>query len=236
MHAKTRVLLKLTGQIFLDKKTGLVDSRLVNSIVNQIKELSSTYQLGIVIGGGNLFRGNQQGKQLGLTPWAAHTSGMLATIINGVMLRDMLTRAGIPAILVSALYCPEVAQPISQQIIDQSLNNGDCIIFAGGTGNPYFTTDTNAILRALEIGAMQVWKCTAVAGVYEADPHKDPTAKMLKTVTYKQAIEERLAIMDTTAFTLAHDNGLTIRVFDVFEHNALVRAAQEPHFGTIIQR
>ena len=118
MKAQPRILLKFTGQIFLNQSTGLVESSLASSIVNQIKELSSTYQFGIVIGGGNLFRGSQQGKQLGLSPWAAHTSGMLATLINGVMLWDILTRAQIPSTLVSALHCPQVAQPISQQIID----------------------------------------------------------------------------------------------------------------------
>jgi uridylate kinase len=134
------------------------------------------------------------------------------------------------------LYCPEVAQSISKQTIDESLRSGNCIIFAGGTGNPYFTTDTNAILRALEIGATQVWKGTSVDGVYTADPRIDPSAKKLNTVTYQQALENNLAIMDTTAFTLARDNGLTVRVFDIFEHNALVRAAQDPHVGTIIQQ
>ena len=193
MQAHQRILLKLTGQIFLNKTTGLPDASLANSLVKQIKELSSTHQFGIVIGGGNLFRGSQQGKQLGLSPWAAHTSGMLATIINGVMLSDMLAKAEIPTTLVSALNCPEVAQPISQQGIEQSLRNGNCIVFAGGTGNPYFTTDTNAILRALEIGATQVWKCTSVAGVFEADPLVNPTAKILKNVTYEQALDKHLS-------------------------------------------
>ncbi len=236
MQAHQRILLKLTGQIFLNKTTGLVEPSLANSIVNQVKELSSTHQFGIVIGGGNLFRGSQQGKQLGLSPWTAHTSGMLATLINGVMLSDMFNRAQIPVTLVSALYCPEVAQPISQQAVERSLQHGECIVFAGGTGNPYFTTDTNAVLRALEIGATEIWKCTSVAGVYEADPLLDPTAKILKTVTYEQALEKHLSIMDATAFTLARDNGLTIRVFNVFEHNALIKVSQDPHVGTIIQR
>ena len=236
MHAQQRILLKLTGQIFLNKTTGLTDSSLANSIVDQIKKLSSTHQFGIVIGGGNLFRGSQQGKQLGLSPWAAHTSGMLATLINGVMLSDILIRAGIKTTLVSALHCPQVAEPISQQRVNEALKNGQCIIFAGGTGNPYFTTDTNAILRALEIGSLEVWKGTSVPGVYESDPLKVPTAKMLKKVSYKQALDNHLGIMDTTAFTLAHDNGLTIRVFNIFEQDALVQAAQDSNFGTIIQR
>ena len=236
MHAHQRILLKLTGQIFQSTATGQAEATLADSIVNQVKELSSTYQFGIVIGGGNLFRGSQHGKQLGISPWAAHTSGMLATLINGVILSDMLTKAKMPVTLVSALNCPEIAQPISQQIINQKLENGDCIVFAGGTGNPYFTTDTNAVLRALEIGATQVWKGTSVAGVYESDPQLNPQAKILKTVTYQQALEKHLSNMDATAYTLAQDYGLTMRVFNVFEKNALVQAARDPHFGTIIQR
>lgn len=235
-HARQRILLKLTGQIFIHKTTGLVEPTLVNSIVDQIKKLSSTYQFGIVIGGGNMFRGSQQGKQLGLSPWAAHTCGMVATLVNAIALRDLLTQYGVPTILVSALEIPEVAQSISQQTIDQSMRNGNCIIFAGGTGNPYFTTDTNAILRALQIGTSQVWKGTSVSGVYDQDPARNEQAKLLKTVTYAQALENNLGIMDSTAYTLAQEHGLTIRVFDIFAPNALVMATNDQQLGTIIQR
>ncbi len=236
MHARSRILLKLSGQVFLDKKTGCIDGSLASSIVDQIKTLSTEHQFGIVVGGGNLFRGNQQGKILRLTPWSAHTSGMLATLINGVILRDMMHRAGIPTTLVSAVYCPEVAEPISQQTIDNRLRNGDCILFAGGTGNPFFTTDTNAVLRAVEIGAGQLWKCTSIDGVYDDDPVKNPTAKKLQKVSFQQALDMKLAIMDATAFTLANEHGLLIRIINVFEENALKRASQEAQFGSVIQR
>jgi uridylate kinase len=236
MHSQQRIILKLSGRIFINNATGLLESTLAESIVDQIKELSRSYQFGIVIGGGNMFRGSQQGKQLGLSPWAAHTCGMLATLINGVALRDMLTKVGVPVTLVSALSCPEVAQAISQQSVEQSLQNGDCIIFAGGTGNPYFTTDTNAVLRAIEMGATEVWKGTSVAGVYDSDPKHNSKATLLKTVTYTQAITNNLGIMDSTAFTLAKEHDLTIRVFDIFEHNALKAVSQDSKFGTIIQR
>jgi uridylate kinase len=236
MHARQRILLKLTGQIFAHKTTGPFEPNLANSIVRQIKELSSTYQFGIVIGGGNIFRGSQQGKQLGLSPWAAHTCGMVATLVNGIALRDLLAQQGVPTTLVSALEIPEVAQSISQQIVDQSMQNGNCIIFAGGTGNPYFTTDTNAILRALQIGTTQVWKGTSVSGIYDQDPIHNKQAQLLKTVTYTQALENRFGIMDSTAYTLAQEHRLTIRVFDIFAPNALVTAANDRQFGTIIQQ
>jgi uridylate kinase len=236
MHAQQRILLKLTGQIFAHKSTGLFESAMVKSIVCQIKELSSTYQFGIVIGGGNMFRGSQQGKQLGLTPWAAHTCGMVATLVNGIALRDLLTQQGVSTSLVSALEIPTVAQSISQQIVDQNMQDGNCIIFAGGTGNPYFTTDTNAILRALQIGTTQVWKGTSVPGIYDQDPAHNKQAQLLKTVTYAQALENKLGIMDATAYTLAQEHGLIIRVFDIFAPNALVKAATSKQFGTIIQQ
>lgn len=236
MQNRSRILLKLTGQIFISKKTGLSDSSLVSAIALQIKELLPTHQFAIVTGGGNLFRGNQQGKQFSLTPWTAHTCGMLATLMNGLMLQDILRKAQVKATLLSAIYCPEVAYPINQHVVDQALANNDCIIFAGGTGNPYFTTDTNAVLRALEIDATEIWKCTSVDGVYESDPAHNPDAKLMKTITYTQALAKNIAIMDSTAFTLAHDNDLTIRVFNIFKQNAIMQAAQERSFGTVIQR
>jgi uridylate kinase len=222
--------------MFLHKTTGQAEPTLVNSIVDQIKELSQTYQFGIVIGGGNMFRGSQQGKQLGLTLWAAHTCGMLATLINGTALRDLLAQKGVATTLVSALSIPEVALPISQQTIEQHIHNHDCIIFAGGTGNPYFTTDTNAILRAIQMGATEIWKGTSVPGVYNQDPAKNKDATLLKTVTYTQALDKKLGIMDATAFTLAQEHGLTVRVFDIFAPHALVTAATDNEFGTIIQQ
>jgi uridylate kinase len=235
MHsAQQRILLKLTGNIFFND-TELVDSAFIDNLVLQVKQLSAKYQFGIVVGGGNIFRGSQQGKRLGLSSWAAHTCGMIATLINGVALRDKFIKAGIPATLVSALACPEIAESISQQAVEEGLKTGACIIFAGGTGNPYFTTDTNAVLRALEIGATQIWKGTSVTGVFDADPRQNQKANLLKTVTYQQALAQNLGIMDSTAFTLAQEHGLTIRVFDIFEPNALLTVARDPEYGTIIQ-
>lgn len=235
MPTDSRILLKLTGKIFLNKKTGGVDAVLARSLAQQIKTLEGTHQFGIVIGGGNFFRGSQQGKQLGLSPWAAHNCGMIATIINGVLLYDMFSQATISTTLVSALECPEIAAPITQQTIEQAVKRGDCIIFAGGTGNPYFTTDTNAIIRALQMGAKQIWKCSSVGGVYQEDPAHNPQATLLKNITYDTALEKHLGIMDATAFALARDNKLLIRVFNIFEQEALIQAAKNPEIGSIIQ-
>lgn len=236
MKAKQRILLKLTGNVFINKITAKPDPALINSLIGQIKELSQDYQFGIVIGGGNIFRGGQQGRSLELSQWAAHTCGMLATLVNGVALRDLFAQAHIPVVLVSALPCSEVADDISQQAIEQHLCDGSCIIFAGGTGNPHFTTDTNAVLRALEINASEVWKGTSVPGVYEEDPLLNPEAQLLKNVSYADALEKKLGIMDITAFTLAQEHDLKIRVFDIFEHGSLISIARNLQYGTVIQR
>lgn len=236
MYTKPRILLKLSGQIFIDQQTGAPDPKLVTNIARQIKSLSDTYHFGIVIGGGNFFRGSQHGKIYGLSPWSAHTTGMLATIMNGIMLRDIMAKSGLECVLVSALDCPQIAQPINQQVITEAANKNACIIFAGGTGNPFFTTDTNAVLRALEFGAKEIWKGTSVDGVYDKDPQKYNDAKRLQHVTHTYALENHIAIMDATAFTLASEQDLAIRVFNIFENNAIIHTAQDKTFGTNIQR
>jgi uridylate kinase len=235
MSTNPRILLKLSGQIFINQQTGLPDAGLATSIASQIKLLSEQYHFGIVIGGGNFFRGNQHGKVYGLSPWSAHTTGMLATVMNGVMLRDIMVRTGLDCILVSALDCPQIAQPINQYVINEAADRNSCIIFAGGTGNPYFTTDTNAVLRALEFGAKEIWKGTSIDGVYDRDPRTYKDAKRLQHISYTYALENRIAIMDATAFALASEQNLTIRVFNVFESDAIIHAAQDKTFGSSIE-
>jgi uridylate kinase len=212
------------------------DATLASNIASQIKSLSDEYLFGIVIGGGNFFRGSQHGKLYGLSPWSAHTVGMLATVMNGVMLRDSIIKSGLDCVLLSALNCPQIAQPISQDSIAAAVDRRSCIIFAGGTGNPYFTTDTNAVLRALELGAQEIWKGTTIDGVYDQDPRTHKNAKRLQHVSYAYALENHLAIMDATAFTLAAEQGLSIRVFNIFGTNAIIRAAQDKNFGSSIQQ
>ena len=235
MHApKKRVLLKLTGAILTDPATGHPSSSLAMHIIDQIKKLSGTHQCGIVIGGGNFFRGKTQGKQLELTSWTGHNIGMLATVMNALILKDLMTQQGINSTILSAIHCPDMAHSISQDEVAQALITQSCIIFAGGTGMPYFTTDTNSVIRSLQMGASELWKCTNVDGIYDSDPAKNPKAQLLPTLTFKQAIDNHLEIMDMTAFTLAQEHKLHIRILNIFKSDSLIHASQDPHFGSLI--
>lgn len=235
MEAKKRILLKLTGEIFLssDKKT--LSPVSLHAIIAQIKQLAPSHQFGIVVGGGNFFRGSIQGKTMGMTPSMGHQVGMLATMMNGIILKDLLEQNDMPTSLFSAIPCPEIGSAISQQAIDNALHKNNTLIFIGGTGNPFFTTDTNAVLRGLQIRAEQIWKGTSVNGVYDADPHKVPTAQLLKTASYHDALNKQLGIMDATAFALAQQHKQCIRVFNIFSPDALIKAATDNSIGSIIQ-
>jgi uridylate kinase len=236
MNGKKRILLKLTGGALLGsdgKGTGGLDT--INAIAQQIKELAKTHQFGVVIGGGNFFRGCVQGKQLGITPVVGHHIGMLATLMNGLILQDVFERNGLPSTLLTAFTCPIVGATVCQQEIDRAHAENRIIIFAGGTGVPFVTTDTNAVIRACQMGAQEVWKATGVEGVYEADPRITPNAKLLKNLTYAQAITKELKIVDTAALGIGLENKLIIRVFSIFEKNALLQAAEEPLFGSTIK-
>lgn len=233
--SKKRILLKLTGEIFLDAH-GMPTSKNVHSIIAQLKALSDHFQFGIVIGGGNFFRGSQHGARMGVRSSVGHQIGMLATMMNGLMLKDLIEQDNLSAELLCAMPSPEIGKPISQQTIHTSLKKGDILIFTGGTGNPFFTTDTTAVLRALQIQADEVWKGTSIDGVYSADPKKNPTAKKLKTITFKQAIEQQLGIMDLTAYAMAEQHDEPIRIFDIFSPDALLHAAHNPEFGSTITK
>ena len=235
MAAKKRILLKLTGELFLNQKNKKLSADAVNDIIRQIKELHNTHQFGIVVGGGNFFRGKEHGKLLGISQSMGHQVGMLATMMNGLILKDLLEQQGIATEHVCAISSPEIGKPISQQAITTALNNDRTLIFSGGTGNPFFTTDTTSILRALQARADEVWKGTHVAGVYDKDPNKYPDAQLIKKLTFSQALQEKLGIMDATAYALAQQHQQSVRVFDIFTENALVRAAHEQNFGSIIQ-
>lgn len=234
MSEKKRILLKLTGEAFISTANNGLNPIVVNDLFTQIKTLSNNYQFGLVIGGGNFFRGKQHGKIMGITPPVGHQIGMLATLMNGLMVKDLLEQHGVTASLFSAITCPEMASSISQQAIENALLKDQVIIFAGGTGNPFFSTDTTAVLRSLQINADEIWKASHIDGVYSADPKKDPQAKLLKKSTYQYALEHKLGIMDATAFTLAAENKKTIRVFSAFEPNALIKASKEKDFGSTI--
>lgn len=234
MSEKKRILLKLTGEAFISTANQGLDPHLVNNLFAQIKKLSGRYQFGLVIGGGNFFRGKQHGKIMGIASPVGHQIGMLATLMNGLMVKDLLEQHGVAACLFSAITCPEMASSISQQAIESALLKDQVIIFAGGTGNPFFSTDTTAVLRSLQINAHEIWKASHIDGVYSADPKKDPQAQLLKDITYAYALEHRLGIMDATAFTLAAEHNQVIRVFSAFESDALIKASHTKDFGSRI--
>jgi len=226
------ILIKLSGE-FLYGSNGF-DFERISDFSKQIKKLSKDYKIGLVIGGGNIFRASKQGKILKMNQSNADSAGMIATVINGIVLKDVLEQANVKCTLLSALSIDTIASKISQDIIDRELKNNTVIIFVSGTGNPFFTTDTNAVLRALQIGAKQVWKATKVDGIYSQDPEKNKSAKKIKTVTHDKALSLQLKITDSTALTLAYDNKIDIRVFNVFEPNALTKAAKDSNFGSTI--
>lgn len=234
MHTKKRILLKLTGEIFLSADRTL-NSANINAVIGQIKKLAHTHQFGIVVGGGNFWRGSIQGTQLGMQAAVGHQVGMLATMMNGLILKDLIAQQGLAPELLTAVPCPEVGASISQQVIDRALNNNQLLIFTGGTGNPFFTTDTTAVLRGLQIQADEIWKGTSVDGVYDADPRKNAQAKLLKSITHTQAMEQNLGIMDATAYALAQQHKQTIRIFNIFAPDAVIKAAQDSNFGSVIQ-
>lgn len=231
--AKKTVVLKLTGEAFLNKENKpAVD--LLESIAEQIKTLKDSTNFALVVGGGNIFRGDIQGKVFRLNPSNAHYAGMLATVINGIVIKNIFENNGISCALLSAINCPEIADYINQNVIDDSLRDAKTLIFAGGVGNPFFTTDTNSILRALQVKADEVWKATKVNGLYDKDPYKFEDAKKIEMASHDDVLNRGLQVMDQTAFSLAKENKVKIRIFDVFEKNALIKAAQNKDFGSII--
>lgn len=233
-HRKKRILLKLTGEIFLNKDHTELVPDTVNAVIKQIKELQETHQFGIVVGGGNFFRGSQHGTSMGIRAAISHQIGMLGTMMNGLMLKDLIDQHGLQASLFCAMPSPEIGKPIAQQTITSALKDDHILIFTGGTGNPFFTTDTTAVLRALQMGADEVWKGTTVNGVYSTDPDKNSNAKKLTHVSFNQAINDKLGIMDITAYAMAERYNITIRVFDVFAPNSLIDVATNTEFGSTI--
>jgi len=231
--ALKKILLKLTGNVMLPDDTGRTA---IYSIIEQIQALSDQYLFGIVIGGGNLFRGSQHGKMLNLNQWPAHICGMLATCINGIIIHDLCIQKKIPAALFSAFDCPETGSPITPSHINQALEANKTVIFSGGTGNPYFTTDTNAVLRALEIGAIEIWKGTDVDGIYSADPKKDTDSQFINEISYDAFVEKKLSIMDTTAITMAAEHEIPIRIFNVLKPDTLKLATENTKSGSYIKK
>ncbi|MER3472791.1 MAG: UMP kinase [Armatimonadota bacterium] len=229
-----RVLLKLSGEAFAgERKTGL-DYAVISSLAQQIVD---AYQLGVeiavVIGGGNIIRG-QYAAQAGIDRATADYMGMLATVINALALQDAIEQLGVPTRVQTAIQMFQVAEPFIRRRAIRHLEKGRVVILAAGTGNPYFTTDTAAALRALEIRAQAFLKATNVDGVYDADPKIDPNAKRFSYITYEEALALQLRVMDLTALTLCMEHRLPIMVFNIARPGNVVRAILGEDIGTLV--
>ena len=228
-----RVFLKLSGEALAGpKKTGF-DEDTVKEVARQVKlSVDAGVQVGIVVGGGNFWRGRSSGK---MERTLADKIGMLATVMNALAVSDKLEQLGVPTEVFTSITMPQVAQPFTRKDALRAMDEGKIAVFGGGTGNPIFSTDTASALRALEIGADAMFKATMVDGVYDKDPHKYPDAVKYDTLTFTRVLDERLAVMDSTAATLCRDNGLPIVVFDLNEPANIARALQGENVGTIVR-
>jgi uridylate kinase len=227
------VLIKLSGEIFSDNN-GQLSSEAALKLIAQIKTITRNHHVSIVIGGGNFFRGSIQGKRLGLRPTAAHYIGMHATVLNGLALQELMAQEGIEATLLAPNRIYGAAAALEPAVITQAKRNNTPIIFVGGTGIPFVTTDTAAIMRALQVEAGMVIKATNVAGVFDKDPKKHPDAQLLQRVSYGQALAEKLGIMDSTALSLAQEHGIVIKVLSMHANDCLVKALQDDTYGSTI--
>ena len=228
-----RILLKVSGEALSGPKGTGFDEETIASICKGIKDAFELgVQIGIVVGGGNFWRGRSSGKMDRLD---ADKIGMLATVMNAIAVKDALRQQGVPAVVMTSAVMPQVAEPFTSDKAISAMQEGKIVVFGGGTGNPIFSTDTASALRALEIGADAMFKATMVDGVYDKDPHKYPDAVKYKTLTFTRVLDERLAVMDSTAATLCRDNGLPILVFDLGEPANIARAAQGAEVGTLVK-
>jgi uridylate kinase len=243
---KKRILLKISGEALLSPSPSCsIDISKLHEIAREISGVwKSGYQIAIVIGGGNIWRGTNastyllsvQGKKkrIGIERVTADYMGMLATVINSLALQDALEKSGVPTRVQTAIEISRVAELYIRRRAIRHLEKGRIVIFAGGTGNPYFTTDTTAALRAIEIDADILLKATQVDGVYTADPRKDSTARRYASLSFMEAIKKRLKVMDTTALTLCMENNLPVLVFDLHQPGNILKAAGCKNIGTRI--
>jgi uridylate kinase len=229
-----RILLKLSGEALMGEDPYGINRATIESIVAEIAlVVQMGVETGVVIGGGNIFRGVAPGAA-GMDRATADYMGMLATVMNALALQDAMRQAGVAGRVQSALNIEQVVEPYIRGKAIRYLEEGKVVIFAAGTGNPFFTTDTAAALRGSEIGAEIVIKATKVDGVYTADPKKDPSAKRYARLTFDEAITRNLKVMDATALTLCRDQKLPVNVFSIFRKNALQRVVLGEDEGTLV--
>ncbi|MDW8134837.1 MAG: UMP kinase [Bacteroidia bacterium] len=229
-----RVLLKLSGEALMGERGYGIDAKKLRYFAEEISSVvRAGVQMAVVIGGGNIFRG-MEGKEQGLDQAQADYMGMLATVINALALQNALEQIGIPTRVQSAIEMQRICEPFIRRRAIRHLEKGRVVIFAAGTGNPFFTTDTAATLRAIEIGAELLLKGTRVDGIYTSDPEKDASAKRLRHISYEEAIQKKLEVMDLTAFTLSQAHQLPMAVFNINEPGALYRILTGENVGTLV--
>ncbi|GGG34331.1 UMP kinase [Bizionia arctica] len=227
-----RILLKLSGEALMGNRQYGIDPDRLSEYAHDIKEITETgVEIAIVIGGGNIFRG-VAGASNGMDRVQADHMGMLATVINGLALQSALEDAGVPTRLQTAIHIEQVAEPFIRRRALRHLEKGRVVIFGGGTGNPYFTTDSAAVLRAIEIEADVILKGTRVDGIYNADPELDSKAIKFDHISFEDVLRKGLKVMDTTAFTLSQENELPIIVFDMNKKGNLLRVVSGENIGT----
>lgn len=230
-----RILLKLSGEALMGEGSATFDTAVLNRMAADIASLvKAGMQVGLVLGGGNIIRGATLAES-GIDRVTGDFMGMLGTVINGLAMQDALRSQGVPAVVLSALGPEPVCERYAPLRARQLLEDGHVAIMSAGTGNPYFTTDSAAALRGIEIQADAVLKATKVNGVFSADPVKHPDAERFVSLSYDEVLERRLAVMDTTAFVLCRDNGMTLRVFDMGSPGALGRVVSSLDEGSVIR-
>jgi len=228
-------LLKLSGEALMGKQVYGIDENILAGLSKEILEVASLgVQIALVVGGGNIFRGIGSSRDLKIDRASADYMGMLATIINSMALQGALEGAGLDTRVLSAIEMKAIAEPYIRRRALRHMEKGRVVIFAAGTGNPYFTTDTAAALRAIEINADVILKATKVDGVYDRDPMEDPNAEMFHQLTYMDVLEKKLKVMDTTAISLCMDNGLPIVVFNLTVKGNILKAVTGEKIGTVV--
>ena len=230
-----RILLKLSGEALAGEKGFGFDFDTVGRLADEVKRVADMgVAVGLVVGGGNIVRGSQLAK-LGMDRVGSDYMGMLGTVINGLALQDVLERKGVVTRLMTAIRMEEVAEPYIRRRALRHFEKGRTVIFAAGTGNPYFSTDTAAVLRAIQMKAEVIIKATSVEGVYTADPKTDPAARFYETISYRDVMLQELRVMDQTAITLCAENKLPLIVLNIHKNGAVASAVSGERVGTLVQ-
>ena len=231
-----RILLKLSGEVLGGPGGSGIDRGRLDAMAAEVRELQvQGVQVGVVIGGGNIFRG-KAGNLQGVDRVTGDHMGMLATVINSLAMQDALSRCDVPARVLSAIRMTQIAEPFARRTALEHLESGRVVLLAGGTGNPFFSTDTAGVLRAIELGAEVLLKGTKVDGVYDSDPVHNPHAVRFQRLSYDEALSRDLRVMDATAFSLSRDNGLPIVVFDINARGDLLRIVAGETIGTLVEK